>query len=70
MTEHGSNDPEAIEADIQRTRADLAATVDELSGRIEERKAQAKQGLVYAGAAVGAGLVVLIAVKLVRRARS
>ena len=61
---------EQIEADIEQTRADLAATFDELGYRLELRKAQAKQGLTYAAAAVGTGLAAYVLLKVVKRVRS
>jgi MYXO-CTERM domain-containing protein len=40
-----SNDPEAIRADIERTREDLAATVDELHAKLDV-KTRAKDKVV------------------------
>lgn len=65
-----SQTPEEIQADIEKTRADLAATVDQLGERLQERKKQAVQGATYAGAAVGAVIVVLVVVKIVKKVRS
>ena len=65
-----SQTPEEIQADIERTRADLADTVGQLGHRLEERKNQAKTGATYAGAAVGAVVVVLVVVKIVKKVRS
>ena len=56
--------------DIERTRADLADTVDQLNDRITERKQQAIQAATYAGAAVGGLVAVWIIVKFVRKVRS
>jgi uncharacterized membrane protein YebE (DUF533 family) len=66
----GSPTPEEIQADIERTRADLADTVGQLNDRITERKQQATQVATYAGAAVGALVAVLVVVKIVRKLRS
>ena len=65
-----SNDPAAIQADIERTRADLAATVDQLTGRLEERKAQAKDIGVKVAAGGAAVLLVVVVVRIVRSRRS
>lgn len=65
-----SQTPEEIQADIERTRADLADTVEQLNDRITERKQQATQAATYAGAAVGGLVAVWIIVKIVRKVRS
>jgi hypothetical protein len=65
-----SQTPEEIQADIERTRADLADTVEQLNDRITERKKQATQAATYAGAAVGGLVAVWIVVKIVRKVRS
>jgi hypothetical protein len=65
-----SNDPAAIQADIERTRADLAATVDQLTGRLEERKAQAKDIGTKVAAGGAAVLLVVVVVRIVRSRRS
>lgn len=71
MTESNeSQTPEEIQADIDRTRADLAATVGELGQRIEERKQQARTGATYAGAAVGVVIALVVVVKIVKKVRS
>ncbi|MEO9322914.1 DUF3618 domain-containing protein [Nocardioides sp. C4-1] len=62
--------PEQIQADIEKTRADLAATVDQLGERLHERKQQVVTGATYAGAAVGAVIVVLVVVKIVKKVRA
>ena len=58
-----------IEADIERTRADLAHTVDQLGARVEHQKQQAGKALVVAAGAAGAVVLVVVAVKLIRRKR-
>ena len=58
-----------IEADIERTRADLAHTVDQLGARVDHQKQQAGKALVVAAGAAGAVVLVVVAVKLVRRKR-
>jgi len=55
-----------IEADIERTRADLAATVDQLASRAEQAKSDTLHGAAYVGAAAAAVLVVYLVVKKVR----
>ncbi|QCW51954.1 DUF3618 domain-containing protein [Nocardioides dongxiaopingii] len=65
-----SNDPEAIQADIERTRADLAATVDQLTGRLQERKTQAKDLGVKVAAGGAAVLLLVVVVRVVRSRRS
>ena len=62
--------PEQIQADIEKTRADLADTVGQLGDRLEERKAQAKTGATYAGAAIGGLIAVVVLVKIVKKVRS
>jgi hypothetical protein len=62
--------PEEIQADIERTRADLADTVGQLNERLTQRKQQATQAATYAGAAVGGLVAVWIVVKIVRKVRS
>lgn len=69
-SESGSQTPEQIQADIERTRADLAATVGALGDRLEERKQQARTGATYAAAAVGAVVAVVVLVKIVKKVRS
>lgn len=56
-----------IEADIERTRADLAHTVDQLGAKVDRQKKQAGTALVYAGGAAGAVVLLVVVVKLVRR---
>ena len=63
-------DTAKLQADIERTRADLADTVDALASRVSEQKQQAKTGLVRVGIAVGVGVVLLVVVKQVRARRS
>ncbi len=58
-----------IEADIERTRADLAHTVDQLGARVDHQKQQAGKALVVAAGAAGAVVLVVVVVKLVRRKR-
>ncbi len=65
-----SQTPEEIQADIERTRADLADTVGQLGQRLEERKQQARTGATYAGAAIGGLVAVLVLVKIVKKVRS
>ena len=65
-----SQTPEEIQADIERTRADLADTVGQLGQRLEERKQQARTGATYAGAAIGGFVAVLLLVKIVKKVRS
>ena len=62
--------PEEIQADIERTRADLAATVGQLGDRLEERKQQAKTSATYAAAAVGGLVAVVVLVKIIKKVRS
>jgi hypothetical protein len=59
----------AIEADIERTRADLAHTVDELGARVEHQKQQAGKALVVVAGAAGAVVLAVVVVKLIRRNR-
>ncbi len=61
-----ATDIEKIEADIERTRADLAHTVDQLGSRVEHQKQQAGKALVVAA---GVALLAVVVVKLVRRKR-
>lgn len=62
--------PEQIQADIERTRADLADTVGQLGARLEDRKRQARTGATYAAAAVGGLVAVVVLVKIVKKVRS
>jgi len=56
-----------LEADIERQREQLAATVNELTEQVQVRaRATAKRAAVVAGAVVVVGLVVIV----VRRSRS
>jgi hypothetical protein len=58
-----------IEADIERTRADLAHTVDQLGNRVEHQKQQAGKALVVTAGAAGAVVLVVVTMKLIRRKR-
>lgn len=69
MSDSGS-DPEAIQADIERTRADLASTVDQLSDRLSRQKRQATKVAGAVGAVAGVAVLVVVAVRVVRRRRS
>ena len=64
------SDPESIQADIERTRADLASTVDELSDRLARQKKQATSVAIKAGAVAGVALAVYAVVRVVRARRS
>lgn len=55
-----------IEADIERTREELADTVDELTARLEGK---ARRGATILGAAAAVTVVAVIAVALWRRHR-
>ena len=55
------SDPEQIEREIERTRADLAATVDALTAKVEQTEQRLKAPLVVAaGIAAGAVLGLLV----------
>lgn len=61
-----------IEAEILRSRAELASQVDELMGRVDPRKAMAdmppaKLAAISAAVAAGLGLIVVRAVRRRRR---
>jgi hypothetical protein len=58
-----------IEADIERTRADLAHTVDQLGAKVDQQKQQATKALTVAAGAAGAVVLVVVVVKLIRRKR-
>jgi len=68
-----ANNPEALQDDIERTRQELASTVDELTAKLDVR-ARAKHGLQDAargyGVAVLAGLGVVVVLLVVRRRRA
>lgn len=61
-----SQSPAEIEADIERQREQLAATIDELQMRV---KSTAVHQAKIAGLVAGAAVVVLVGVALVRRVR-
>lgn len=65
-----SQTPQEIEAEVEQTRAELADTVGLLGERLDRRKQQAKRGITYAGATVGVAVVLLVAVKVVRKVRA
>ena len=56
-----------LRADIESTRAELAATVDELSTRLTRTAEEGKRVAIKVGGAVAAAVVLLI---LLRRARA
>ncbi len=64
------DDKAAIQADIEKTRADLADTVDALSSKLTDQKAQAKSAMTKVGIAAGVGVAVLVVVKIVKARRS
>lgn len=61
-----SQTPQEIEAEIERQREQLAQTVDALGTKLDEKKAQATQGLVVAAGALAVGLVVYVAWRKLR----
>lgn len=60
--------PATIEADIARTREDLAKTVDELSYRLDPKRA-AKDNAPMLGAGAAAVTVLVVALVVLRRRR-
>lgn len=56
-----------IKADIETTRAELAATVDELSTRLNRKAEEGKELAIKVGGALAVAVVVLV---LLRRIRS
>lgn len=65
-----SSDPEAIQADIERTRADLAETVDQLSSRLARQRSKAAKVGIRAGIVLGGVAATLVVVRIVRARRS
>ncbi len=59
--------PAALEADIARTREDLARTVDELSTRLDPKRQAAEHAPLLAGIAGALVATVIVAVVLKRR---
>lgn len=57
---------ERIEADIRRTRDDLAGTVDALSARLARQKSRAKAALVKGAVIGGVAVVALVVVRQIR----
>lgn len=60
------SDPAQIEREIERTRAELAATVDALSAKVEATEQRLKAPLVVL-AGIAAGAVVGLVVQRLRR---
>ena len=56
-----------LKADIENTRAELAATVDELSSRLNAKAQEGKQLAVKVGGALAVAALLLI---VLRRSRS
>lgn len=56
-----SKTPEEIETEIERQREQLAHTVDALGTKLDEKKAQATQGLVVVAAVAAVGVVAYLA---------
>jgi hypothetical protein len=55
-----------IKADIEHTRAELAATVDELSARLNRKAEEGKQLAIKVGGALAGALLLLIVVRRIR----
>lgn len=60
----GGNDIAALQADVERSRDELAATIDELTARLDKRPSPT---VLAAGAGIAAAIVTLVVVLRRRR---